>query len=347
LSAFPTDHGLRAHGIGSFGYFRAQAVGIRIADVSQRTTMHPMTKDIAFVSIIFSGLASGCGDGGDGGSDVQACYSPTANVSTADQVGAKGCACNSAVDTAVCVQGKALFCDYDHWSLGYDGPCMPPRDGGSSQDLPSGNLGDVGAGDLPSGDLGDVGTVEFTCGKPSCCVPIAIASSRVYVYRNSDGGRVAMVLNLGTPPSNWWEIDVDLLLPSGTSVSCSSSVRAPALDSKTVTIFCPTVSPDALPACDSTLTLELHPHSSTYPDSTGTQALCAGTEGRQVKLSVPVLCPASCGYVSYGSSCSVLGQTCSYTTMGYGGAGGTMVSLPCNCDWSDYLNGLAWSCPVP
>ena len=285
-----------------------------------------MAKDLAVVLIMLSGLAVGCG-----ANDVQACYSPTANVSTADQAGAKGCACDSAVDQAVCVEGKALFCDYDHWSFGYDGPCMPMRDAGSSPDVTS--------------DLSDVGAEDLACGNPSCCVPIAIDPSRVYVYRNADGGRVAMVLSFGTPPSSWWDMNVDLLLPSGTSVSCESSLSPPAPDSKTVTIFCPTVALDAMPACDSTVTLELRPRSSTYPDSNNAQALCAGTGGRQINLSVPVICPGTCGYVSYAGSCSVLGQTCSYSTMGWGGAGGTSVSLSCECDWNDNLNGLAWSCP--
>jgi hypothetical protein len=291
--------------------------------------MHRMTKDIALVLIMLSGLASGCGDG-----DEQACYSPTANASTADQAGAKGCACDSAVDKPVCVQGKALFCDYDHWSFGYDGPCAPVRDAGSSQDVTSVDLGNVAAEDL-------------TCGKPSCCVPIAIDPSKVYVYRTSDGVRVGMVLNFGTPPSSWWDMNVDLLLPSGT-ISCKSSLSPPAPDSKTATVFCPTVALDSMPACDSTITLELRPRSSTYSESNNTQALCTGTDDRQIELSVPVICPDSCGSPRNGSSCSVLGRTCDYTTMAYGGAGGTStVTLPCSCGWNENLNGLAWSCPVP
>jgi hypothetical protein len=311
-----------------------------------------MTKNIALMLIMLSGLAAGCG-----ANDVQACYSPTANVSTADQAGAKGCACDSAVDKAVCVEGKALFCDYNHWSFGYDGPCMPMRDAGGSADVTSdlsaggspdvtSDLSDVSSPDVTS-DLSDVGAEDLTCGKPSCCVPITIDPSRVYVYRNSDGGRVVLVLNLGTPPSSWWDMNIDLLLPSGTSVSCESGLNSPAPDSKTVTIFCPTVALDAMPACDSTITLELRPRSSTYPDSNNAQALCAGTEGRQLKLSVPVICADSCGYPSNGGSCSILGQTCNYSTMGWGGAGGMMVTLPCSCSWNESLNRPAWSCLVP
>jgi hypothetical protein len=162
-----------------------------------------------------------------------------------------------------------------------------------------------------------------------------------------DGARMGMVLSLDALPSSWWEIDVEVLLPSGTSVACTSSPRAPA-DAKTVTLFCPTVALDALPACDSTITLELNPRSSTYPDSTGTHALCAGTGGRQIRVSVPVTCPDSCGTPSNGRSCNVLGRTCNYTMMAYGGGGGTSTaSLPCSCLWNDLLNALAWSCAVP
>lgn len=288
-----------------------------------------MTKDLAVVSIMLSGLACGCGS-----NDVDTCYSPMANVSTANQAGAKGCACDPAVDQAVCVEGKALFCDYGHWSFGYDGPCMPGPDAGSSPDL-------------TSPDVSDADTQPLSCGTPSCCVPLAFDPSRVYVDRNSDGARMGMVLSLDALPSSWWEIDVDVLLPSGTSVACTTSPRAP-VDAKTVTLFCPTVALDALPACDSTITLELNPRSSTYPDSTGTHALCAGTGGRQIKVSVPVTCPDGCGTPSNGRSCNVLGRTCNYTTMAYGGGGGTSTaSLPCSCLWNDLLNALAWSCAVP
>jgi len=290
--------------------------------------MRRMTNDILLASLTLAGLAAGCGS-----NEVGACYSPTANVSTADQPGAKGCACNSAVDQAVCVQGKALFCDYDRWSFGFDGPCMPVRDAGGSPDIMSTDLRDSGDGAL-------------TCGTPSCCVPSTIDPGRVYVYRKSDGGHISMVLTFEAAPASFWDMDVDVVLPSGTSVACTSSLRA-ATDSKTVSLYCPAVALDALPACDSTIKLELHPRSSTYSDSSGSQALCAGTADRQITLTVPVRCP-DCGNPSNGSACSVLGQSCNYSTMAYGGNGGTpTVSLPCSCVWNDVLNGLAWSCAVP
>src|SRR5664279_1036185 len=85
-------------------------------------------------------------------------------------------------------------------SSSLDGPCMPMRDAGGSPDSTSDIVSVVGAED-------------FSCGKPSCCVPITIDPSRVYVYRNSDGGSVAMVLSFDTPPSSWWDMNVDVLLP--------------------------------------------------------------------------------------------------------------------------------------
>jgi hypothetical protein len=189
---------------------------------------------------------------------------------------------------------------------------------------------------------------SLTCGNPSCCVPIVIDPSRVHLYRNSDGVRVAMVLDFGGQPSDWWDINVDVVLAAGTSVSCEAGPSPPASDYKTVTILCPTVALDAMPACDSTIALELRPRSSTYPDSSRAQTLCAGADGRSIKLTVPVTCSDSCGSPSNGSSCSVLGQTCNYSAMTYGGAGGTStVSLPCSCRWNEILNGLAWSCAVP
>lgn len=283
--------------------------------------MHRLTNGAAGLLIVVAGFASGCH-----GETPQACYSPTENVSTADQAGALGCACDPAVDQAVCVQGKALFCDYGHWSFGYDGPCQPGRDAGSS-------------GDADGGDL--------TCGSPSCCVPIAVDPSRVYLSRQSDGGHVTMVLSLVTQPASFWDIDVDVLLPSGAAVSCKWDRSGPSPYYKTVPVYCPTVPLDAIPSCDSAVTIELRPRSSTYADANTTQALCAGSQGRQLDVSVPVLCVDSCGSPSNGGSCAFLGQSCSYTALGYGGGGGTFTgSLPCSCTWNESLDRLAWSCAV-
>jgi hypothetical protein len=127
-----------------------------------------MTKDAALALIVLAVAVSGCG--GEGGN---ACYSPTANVARAGQTGAQGCPCDPAVDKDVCVEGKALFCDYGHWSFGFDGPCRPIHDAGNNQDLISIDTSDVssvhdvlpvdtsdlgGSRDVWSVDIGDVGS---------------------------------------------------------------------------------------------------------------------------------------------------------------------------------------------
>jgi hypothetical protein len=63
--------------------------------------------------------------GGSGGAMLPGCYSPTQNLPTAYQPGAKGCACNSTTDAAVCAQGVALICTNDVWTAVQDGPCAP------------------------------------------------------------------------------------------------------------------------------------------------------------------------------------------------------------------------------
>jgi hypothetical protein len=81
------------------------------------------------------------GGSATGGGAGSGCYSPTQNLSTAYQVGAQGCACNSATDASVCVQGVALICESNVWMAVEDGPCMPmPGTGGT------GNIGGNGAG---------------------------------------------------------------------------------------------------------------------------------------------------------------------------------------------------------
>jgi len=68
-----------------------------------------------------------------------ACYSPTSNLSRADETGAVGCACNPAVDQDVCVQGKGLMCTSGHWQAVLDGPCMPlPQRDAATDQQPAG-----------------------------------------------------------------------------------------------------------------------------------------------------------------------------------------------------------------
>jgi hypothetical protein len=197
------------------------------------------------------------------------------------------------------------------------------------------------------GNPPESGAGALTCDKPSCCVPLVIRPDRVYLYRSDDSLRIGMVLDLGARPSNWWDVSVQVVLASGTSVSCELSPSPPAPEYKTVTVICPASVMDALPACDSTLTLELRPRSSTYPDNSGAPPLCTGIEGRSLKLNLPVVCPNSCTSPSNGTACSIIGQRCSYSALAMGGNGGTTtVLLPCTCAWSEILDRLAWSCVV-
>jgi hypothetical protein len=66
------------------------------------------------------------GDAGSGGSvAAPGCYSPTKNLATAYEPGAKGCACNADEDADVCVKNVALICESGMWQAVEDGPCEP------------------------------------------------------------------------------------------------------------------------------------------------------------------------------------------------------------------------------
>ena len=67
----------------------------------------------------------GAGDGGsiDAGGD-DACFSPTQNLDTAYDDGARGCRCNDG-DGDLCIDGVALVCDGARWGAVEDGPCEP------------------------------------------------------------------------------------------------------------------------------------------------------------------------------------------------------------------------------
>jgi hypothetical protein len=108
-------------------------------------------------------------------------------------------------------------------------------------------------------------------------------------------------------------------------------------------VWCPAVGLDAMPSCNSTATVKLRLRSSTYPDGTASQSLCAGSYSRQISVPVHMNCDTGCGAPSNGSSCNIYGQRCSYGTSAPGGNGGLVsVSLPCSCEWNNAYSSLAW-----
>jgi len=89
------------------------------------------------------------------GNDSNSCYSPTSNLSSAYGSGAVGCACDPAVDKAVCADNGAsarpvaLVCGSGHWQAVMDGPCMPGPDAGRPGDS---SVADSPVADSPVAD---------------------------------------------------------------------------------------------------------------------------------------------------------------------------------------------------
>ena len=94
------------------------------------------------------------------GNDSNSCYSPTSNLSSAYGSGAVGCACDPAVDKAVCADNGAsarpvaLVCGSGHWQAVMDGPCMPGPDAGRPGDssVADSPVADSPAADSPAAD---------------------------------------------------------------------------------------------------------------------------------------------------------------------------------------------------
>jgi hypothetical protein len=98
-----------------------------------------------------------------GGTTSGLCFSPTQNLSSAYQSGSIGCACNSATDADVCVQGVALLCESNHWIAVEDGPCMPQYNAGGSV----GTGGSSTVMTTASGGKSAGGSSSTTCFTPS------------------------------------------------------------------------------------------------------------------------------------------------------------------------------------
>ena len=81
---------------------------------------------LQFAALIVAGLLSACGSDEPYGS----CLGPDRNLEAAYSEGARGCGCDSARDTDLCVSDKngrkvALVCVDDEWTAVEDGPCTP------------------------------------------------------------------------------------------------------------------------------------------------------------------------------------------------------------------------------
>jgi hypothetical protein len=220
----------------------------------------------------------------------------------------------------------------------------PTSNGGSAGG--GGNAGTDGGSLGP--DSADLGAGDLTCNAPSCCVPIRVVPDRVYLSQLNSHGQISMILSVAGGTSSWWDANVEVLLPSGSSVTCDWARSRPSSDSDLVIVWCPAVGLDVMPSCNSTATVQLRLRSSTYRDGSASQSLCAGSYSRQISVPVQMNCDTGCGSPSNGSFCNVFGQTCSYSTSAPGGNGGLVsVSLPCSCRWNDAYSRLAWSCAVP
>ena len=200
------------------------------------------------------------------------------------------------------------------------------------------------SGGPPSSD--DAGTNSektLSCTAPSCCVPVDIDPNKIVVYQLGGGIGIEIVLDVPMPSSGAWSASVDVALSWGVSITCTAA--SATKPSNLVTLICPTVRLDDMPACDSALTLDLRPSTSTYADAAGTQVVCAGKQGAPVRFAATVACP-TCPYLSESSNfqpCDFPNMTCSYSAVASNGTSG---SLPCSCTPNEVYGDLRWSCAV-
>jgi hypothetical protein len=194
-----------------------------------------------------------------------------------------------------------------------------------------------------SDDAGAISEETLSCAAPSCCVPVDIDSYQIIVYQS--GGEIGIMIGLDVPvpSSDAWSASVDVALSWGVSISCTATIASKP--SNFVTLVCPTVRLDYTPACDSALTLELRPRTSTYADTAGTQVVCAGQQGAPLRFAATVACP-TCPSLSESSNfqpCDFPYMTCFY---GATASNGTSGSLPCECIPNDACGHSSWSCAV-
>lgn len=200
------------------------------------------------------------------------------------------------------------------------------------------------SGSSPSSDdAGAISGETLGCAAPACCVPVDIDPKKIVVYQSGGEIGIEIVLDVPVPSSDAWSASVDVALSWGVSITCTTAVASKP--SNSVTLVCPTVRLDYTPACDSALTLELRPRSSTFADTAGTQVVCAGQQGAPVRFAATVACP-TCPSLSEGSNfqpCDFPYMTCFYGATASNGAYG---SLPCSCGANAVDGSFRWSCAV-
>ncbi len=195
----------------------------------------------------------------------------------------------------------------------------------------------------PADDGGGISSETLSCTAPSCCVPVDINPSKITVYQLGGQIEVGIILDVPEASSNAWSASVDVSLSWGPSVTCTTEISNPAGNVRA--LVCPMVNLDNTPACDSALTLELHPHTSTYTDTTGTQVVCAGKQDTHVQFAATMQCP-TCPNLSESSmfqACDFPNMTCYYSATA---SNGTTGQLPCNCTVNGVYGDLRWSCAV-
>jgi len=183
---------------------------------------------------------------------------------------------------------------------------------------------------------------KLSCAAPACCQPMDIDAKKIIVYQANGAIGLDIILNLPEALSNPWSASVEVSLSWGGSVTCTTTVSDHS--QKFVALACPSLQVAGAPACDSTVTLGLHPTTSTYADVAGTQAVCTGKPGALAEFAVPLTCP-TCPVIS-GSGfdpCYFPNATCYYSAYTPSGS----ATLPCRCDMNGVDGDRRWSCAVP
>lgn len=219
---------------------------------------------------------------------------------------------------------------------------MASTDGGHSGADGSGGRGGNGQ-DGGGNSGGDGGDNVSLCSASSCCVPIAIESSRIRAARVGDKIYLQVFANadLAGSYAKSWSFSAEIT--SGSAFTCTESGLWPASATEAF-LQCNGASNPSVP-CGQPLDIAISVRSNAYGDNDA-MTCSASTSSGTAHLSVPLECPqCPSSPIAQASSCDLPQGTACPTTIT--DQGGTPHYTSCVCtSQGRSLGPLRWSCPV-
>jgi hypothetical protein len=205
--------------------------------------------------------------------------------------------------------------------------------GGTQPITSTGGIGSGGSSDSASGGSGGS---THSCDGSACCQPLVLDNHTTWATIAGDRLSITILVTRSGGSDPYWDVQADVAVPGG-QATCKPSMQTSY--TTYLGIECPAIILDPAPICGSTLALQIHLRSSTYPAYNSIDATCAAAGTMDIELQQPVTCPSCPASLIPPSNepCEIPGSDCP--------AQGFSFTCPCNLDRK--TGERKWTCPTP